>query len=51
MMVSEDLDEILDLADRVAVMCDGHVTGVLDAREANPEEVGLLMMGQEGTAA
>ncbi|MFN8205479.1 MAG: ABC transporter ATP-binding protein [Solirubrobacteraceae bacterium] len=51
MMVSEDLDEILDLADRVAVMCDGHITGVLDAREANLEEVGLLMMGQEGTAA
>jgi general nucleoside transport system ATP-binding protein len=44
-MVSEDLDEVLDLADRVAVMCDGAVQGVLEAEGADVEEIGLLMMG------
>lgn len=45
LMVSEDLDEIFDLADRVAVMCAGQVTGIVDALEASVDEVGVLMMG------
>lgn len=49
-MISEDLDEVLDLADRVMVMCDGRVTGVLDAEGADVEEIGLMMMGQAATA-
>ncbi|MEA2377589.1 MAG: ral nucleoside transport system ATP-binding protein [Thermoleophilaceae bacterium] len=46
LMISEDLDEVLDLSDRVAVMCDGRVTGILDAERADTEEIGMLMMGQ-----
>src|SRR4029079_13082692 len=31
LLISEDLDEVLDLADRVAIMCRGEVTGIVDA--------------------
>lgn len=51
MLVSEDLDELLELTDRVAVMCGGRITGVVDSRTVEAEEVGLLMMGQETEAA
>lgn len=50
LMISEDLDEILDVADRVAVMSSGRVAGVVDADVADVEEIGLLMMGQEQAA-
>jgi general nucleoside transport system ATP-binding protein len=50
-MISEDLDEVLDLADRVAVMCHGEITGLLDADGADVEEIGLLMMGRDQTKA
>ena len=39
----EDLDVLLELCDRILVMCNGQVSGVLDAREATKEQVGLLM--------
>ncbi|MEI8104690.1 MAG: ABC transporter ATP-binding protein [Actinomycetes bacterium] len=45
LLISEDLDEILALADRVAVMYEGRVVGVLDATSATVEELGLLMAG------
>ena len=47
LLISEDLDEVLALADRVAVMYEGRIVGVLDARTASPEELGLLMAGVE----
>ncbi|MEA2330117.1 MAG: ral nucleoside transport system ATP-binding protein [Thermoleophilaceae bacterium] len=50
LMISEDLDEVLDLSDRVAVMCDGRVTGIVDAEGADPEQIGMLMMGQTAAA-
>src|SRR4029079_4301454 len=34
LMISEDLDEVLDLADRVAVMCQGRITGIVPAADA-----------------
>lgn len=46
LMISEDLGEILDLADRIAVICAGRIQGVLDAEGADVEEIGLLMMGR-----
>jgi len=45
LMISEDLDEILALADRVAVMFEGRVLGELAAIGADVEEIGVLMAG------
>lgn len=44
-LVSEDLDEILELADRVAVMYRGSVVGIVDHSEASRESIGELMAG------
>ena len=41
--VGEDLDVLLALCDRILVLADGHITGVVDARTTTKEEVGLLM--------
>ncbi len=43
MFVGEDLDVLLELCDRIIVIASGRITGVLDARKATKEEVGLLM--------
>jgi simple sugar transport system ATP-binding protein len=45
LLISEDLDEILALADRVAVLYEGAIVGERDAVRATPEEIGLLMAG------
>ena len=50
LLISEDLDEILALADRIAVIFDGQIMGVLDRAEATPENLGLLMAGESITA-
>ncbi|MBE5781879.1 MAG: ABC transporter ATP-binding protein [Clostridiales bacterium] len=41
--VGEDLDVLLELCDRILVINSGTVTGVVDARTATKEEIGLLM--------
>ena len=41
--VGEDLDVLLELADRILVLCDGKVSGIVDGRGAKKREVGLLM--------
>ena len=48
LLVSEDLDEVLALADRVVVMYEGSVTGIVDAADATVASIGVLMGG--GTA-
>jgi len=45
LLISEDLDEILALADRIAVMYEGRIVGEFDARAADVEEIGLAMAG------
>ena len=45
LLVSFELDEVLALADRIAVMFDGHLNGIVDANETNENELGLLMSG------
>ncbi|HDM27029.1 MAG TPA: ABC transporter ATP-binding protein, partial [Candidatus Bathyarchaeota archaeon] len=45
LLVSEDLEEVLTLSDRVAVMFEGQFMGVLKAEEADMEEIGLMMAG------
>ena len=46
--VGEDLDVLLQLADRILVLCGGKVSGVVDARKTTKEEVGLLMTRSGG---
>ncbi|MDZ7799334.1 MAG: ABC transporter ATP-binding protein [Trueperaceae bacterium] len=46
LLVSEDLDELLELADRVLVLFQGRVAGVVDAETVRREDLGLLMAGQ-----
>ena len=41
--VGEDLDVLLELADRILVLCGGRVSGIVDARTTTKEEVGLMM--------
>ena len=41
--VGEDLDVLLELCDRILVLCAGKVNGIVDARTTTKEEVGLLM--------
>jgi simple sugar transport system ATP-binding protein len=47
LLVSPELDEILKLSDRIAVMYRGRIMAVLPANEATREELGLLMAGVE----
>jgi simple sugar transport system ATP-binding protein len=42
LLVSAELDEVLELSDRIAVMYEGRIVAILDARSATREEVGLL---------
>ena len=41
--VGEDLDVLLELCDRILVLCGGRVNGIVDGRSTTKEEVGLLM--------
>jgi simple sugar transport system ATP-binding protein len=45
LLLSEDLDEILALSDRIAVIYEGRIVGVLAAEEAEEEKLGLMMSG------
>ncbi|MCP4211116.1 MAG: ABC transporter ATP-binding protein [Halieaceae bacterium] len=45
LLISEDLDEILELSDRIAVIYEGEIMNVLPAAEADIERLGLLMCG------
>jgi simple sugar transport system ATP-binding protein len=45
LLISEDLDEILALADRIAVMYEGAIVGVTTRADASVDEIGLMMAG------
>ncbi len=45
--VGEDLDVMLELCDRIAVLCGGKLTGLVDARKTTKAQVGTLMARQE----
>ena len=46
-MISESLDEILALSDRIVGLYNGRVTGELSRDQANGERVGRMMLGQK----
>ena len=43
--VGEDLDVLLELCDRIMVLSGGRLSGIVDARTATKEEIGMLMLG------
>jgi simple sugar transport system ATP-binding protein len=45
LLISEDLDEIRALADRIVVIYEGRIMGAVDAAESSPEKLGLMMAG------
>ena len=51
LLVSLDLDEILDLSDRIAVIHGGVIVGTVDARAAEANQLGRLMAGAAGRAS
>ena len=51
LLVSAELDEILSLADRIAVMFDGKIVGELAAEDASPKKIGLMMAGVVGNGS
>jgi simple sugar transport system ATP-binding protein len=46
LLISSELEEILDLAHRIVVMSDGSIIGTMDRADADLERIGLLMGGQ-----
>lgn len=47
LVVSADLDELIAISDRIAVMCEGEITGVVAVGEADEKTLGLMMAGQK----
>jgi general nucleoside transport system ATP-binding protein len=45
LLISTDLDEIIDLSDRIAVMCQGRIVGIVENRPGIEKRVGELMIG------
>lgn len=43
--IGEDLDVLLELCDRILVLCNGKVTGIVNARQTTKEQIGLMMTG------
>jgi len=48
LFIGEDLDVMLELCDRIMVLCHGKVTGIVDAETATKEQIGLLMTDASG---
>ena len=49
LLISADLEEILELSDRIAVLFSGRIAGVLDRKDATEQKLGLLMGGIKET--
>ncbi|MEM2896701.1 MAG: ABC transporter ATP-binding protein, partial [Candidatus Bathyarchaeia archaeon] len=45
LFISENLDEVMELSDRIAVMFKGRIVGIVSKEEANEYEIGLMMTG------
>lgn len=51
LLISTELDEILRLSDRIAVLYEGRIVGVMDAEQADVKQLGLWMAGKQSPAA
>lgn len=45
LFIGEDIDVLMDLCDRIVVLCGGKLTGIVDPTQVTKEEIGLLMAG------
>lgn len=50
LLVSTELEEVLSLSDRIAVIYEGEIMGVMDNKDVNIEELGLMMAGSKRLA-
>lgn len=48
LLISEDLDEIRQVSDRIMVMYEGQIIGILESEEASIDTIGMMMAGQTG---
>ncbi len=51
LLISTELDEVLSLSDRIAVIYEGEIMGIMSAAEADLQEIGLLMAGSRAHVA
>ncbi|HEY5583736.1 MAG TPA: ABC transporter ATP-binding protein [Ruminiclostridium sp.] len=47
--IGEDLDVLIELCDRILVICNGKITGIAQATKVNKEQLGLMMAGEDMT--
>ncbi|WP_309493385.1 ABC transporter ATP-binding protein [Candidatus Hecatella orcuttiae] len=47
LLISEDLDEVMSMSDRIAVLYEGEIMGILPAEKADMKEVGMMMAGSK----
>jgi general nucleoside transport system ATP-binding protein len=45
-VISEDLDELVRISDRISVIYEGRITGTFPAHGVDEEQIGLLMAGR-----
>ena len=51
LLISEELDELLTLSDRIAVIYEGEIVGIIEAEGADINEIGLMMTGTKRSVA
>ncbi len=49
LFIGEDLDVLMELCDRIMVLCEGEITGIVHAADVTKEELGLMMAGEKMT--
>ena len=50
LLISAELEELMNLCDRIAVMFEGRIAGILDAPAVTTEKLGLMISGMSGKA-
>lgn len=50
LLISTELDEIMEMSDRIAVFFEGRIVGILDSATASRERIGLMMVGHDENA-
>ncbi len=48
LFVSFELDEVISVSDRIAVITEGQIVDIVDPKKTTEQELGLLMAGHEG---